>query len=80
MSCVITIVITGDFDVKMGDIGHLHPIDNDTFHLTAKMSGPNWYCGGPAVDCDGDIEWDITVHRIYGWYGQSEVRCCWILM
>lgn len=66
--------VKNDFDVTIGDIGHLQVIDDNHLHLTGHMSGPNWYCSGPAIDCSGDIIWDFVLVRNYGWYGQSELE------
>jgi len=66
--------VKDDFDVTIGNIGHLEPLGDDKFHLTGHLTGENWYCHGSAIDCKGDIEWDLVVDRVYGFYGQREIE------
>lgn len=49
----------------------LHPLNNDTYHLKGKMFGTENVWVHEGCDKDLPIEWDLTVHRIYGWYGQE---------
>ena len=55
-----------DFEIKV--------IDDDTYHVRGKMRNPSnvWFAEG----CDPGIyiEWDLVIHRIYGWYGQQDIE------
>lgn len=55
-----------DFEIKV--------IDDDTYHVRGKMRNSSnvWFAEG----CDPDtyIEWDLVIHRIYGWYGQHDIQ------
>jgi hypothetical protein len=49
------------------------PLDNDKFQIRGNMKKENinnvWLCEGCPKDME--IEWDLTLTRIYGWYAQD---------
>lgn len=67
-----------DFDIAIRNDGAvdfaIEVIDNDTYHVRGKMRNPSkvWFAQGcdPALS----IEWDLLIHRNYGWYGQQDVQ------
>ncbi len=67
-----------DFDVTIRNNQdtdfEIEVIDNDTYHVRGKMRNPSnvWFAEG----CDPAmyIEWDLTIHRNYGWYGQYDIQ------
>ncbi len=70
--------VENDYDLQIvaGNVVdyQLEVIDADTYHVTGKMNNLEnvWFADG----CDEDllIEWDLTIHRIYGWYGQQDIQ------
>jgi hypothetical protein len=67
-----------DFDVTIRnnqDVDfELKVIDDDTYQVRGKMRNPSnvWFADG----CDPDlfIEWNLVIHRNYGWYGQQDIQ------
>lgn len=69
-------LVSNDFDIQVPvdnvvDYG-IEIIDSDTYHVTGRMD--NYASVWTAINCDPNlfIEWDLTIHRIYGWYGQQD--------
>jgi hypothetical protein len=67
-----------DFDVTISNNENvdfeLKVINDDTYHVRGKMRNPSnvWFADG----CDPGvyIEWDLTIYRNYGWYGQQDIQ------
>lgn len=74
-----------DFDVRVSSaqvselpLHRIDAIDDDTVRIRGRM-----LLSGDAVEVEGrlegveatpatTVEWDLTLHRIYGWFGQSQ--------
>ncbi|CAF1077832.1 unnamed protein product [Adineta ricciae] len=54
-------------------IHEILPIDDNTFRISGNMSKDTvdnvWFCDGCPKDLE--IQWDLTLSRIYGWYAQD---------
>lgn len=68
----IQIPVGNDPEYKVDFLG------NGTYHLTGKMIDPSrvWFADGTldgaAIAPGMEIEWDLMIYRIYGWYGQPD--------
>eukprot|EP01112_Ceratiomyxa_fruticulosa_P014065 TRINITY_DN4005_c0_g3_i1.p1 TRINITY_DN4005_c0_g3~~TRINITY_DN4005_c0_g3_i1.p1 ORF type:complete len:451 (+),score=65.59 TRINITY_DN4005_c0_g3_i1:100-1452(+) len=70
-------VVSGDFNVNIANNQYsINVEDDDTYVLQGAMSGSDFFeCSG----CEWNfglngIKWDLTLNRIYGWYGQSDLE------
>lgn len=54
-------------------IYEIQPLNNDMFRIKGNMTKENinnvWFCEGCSKDIE--IQWDLTLTRIYGWYAQD---------
>jgi len=49
----------------------LEVINNDTYHIKGSMNHSDHAWKGSGIDNDIPIVWDLTVYRIYGWFGMA---------
>ncbi len=73
--------VSGDFHITIpGSQYEIDPVNDDTYHITGGMTAPDkvWYADGrldgQAIDPGMAIEWDLTIYRTYGWYGQQDLE------
>lgn len=73
--------VDGHFHITIpGSAYEIEPINHDTYHVTGSMTAPGkvWFADGKlegqAIDPAMIIEWDLTIYRIYGWYGQQDLE------
>ncbi len=79
--------IENDFDLRLDADGNnsadefrLDVIDDDTYRIRGQMQASteaviaDGIFHGETVDPQVPIQWDLTLYRIYGWYGQEPLE------
>ncbi len=70
--------VKNDFDLQIqaddGPDFSLEALDDDTYHLRGKMHHPQRVWVAEGCEPGLEIEWDLIVHRIYGWFGQQDIQ------
>jgi hypothetical protein len=71
-----TLEVENYFDVQYNDEGvvnfEIEVINDDTYHIRGKMVNPDHVVLAEGCSADLYIEWDLTLYRIFGWYGQQD--------
>jgi len=72
---------SGDFNLKVthpddaaqgtGPTYSLTALDDNTFRITGRMVHPDRQWTADGIATESTIEWDLTLKRVYGWYGQN---------
>jgi hypothetical protein len=58
----------------MNPIVSLTSVNNDTYQITGSLNGTQnlWRATGGLDQLD--VHWNLTLHRIFGWYGQQDLE------
>ncbi len=62
-----------DLDIEDGTF-KLEVISDDHLRLKGKMNNPHSVFVAEGIPDNADIEWDIEIQRIIGWYGQRDIE------